>query len=114
MYIAESPEVLFFDVPKIIVADLVTLVPIDRRFLEVCEPGSLKVVCGCDEPVAIGATIEGGNIKVRLAQRPSSILQLTAIIVGTRNGFGTWRFGDATQADYDANEAFLKMSKPTS
>ena len=92
-----------------------SIIPIDPRFVEVCEPDSI-VVCGCvpDQAVPIGASVRGDLVIVRVAapwvtQWP---IRVTLRLTGVRAGFAGWRFPDRTQAEFDANEAFLKMAKP--
>ena len=58
LFIAEMPEVRFDDVMTASVIDSESLLEIDPKYLEVCEPGSVRV-CGCvpDLPVLVGATV---------------------------------------------------------
>ena len=71
LFIAEMPEVRFDDVMTATVVDDETHLAIDPRFMEVCEPGTVRV-CGCvpDLPVLVGAVVENDAVHVRLGTRP--------------------------------------------
>ena len=89
-------------------------VPIDPKFLEVCEPQSVQV-CGCtpDIPVLIGAVVEGGRVHVRIAQSdPNQIVQVVIRLTGIRKGFRGLRFPDRTRAQFEANERFIRSAYP--
>ena len=114
LYIAESPEVRFDDVMVVKIAKANTYVPIDPRFLEVCEAGSVQV-CGCtpDIPVLIGAAVEGSKVHVRIAQSdPNQIVQVVIRLTGIRKGFRGLRFPDRTRAQFEANERFIRSAYP--
>ena len=115
LFIAEMPEVRFDDVMTVSVTDDETLIPIDPRFLEVCEPNTVQV-CGCvpDLPVLVGAVVEGDHVRVRasslspLASRLNLVIRLT----GIRKGFNSQRFPDRTEEQFLANEAFIRSAYP--
>ena len=67
LFITEMPEVRFDDVMTATVVEDEALLPIDPKFMEVCEPGSVQV-CGCvpDLPFPVGAMVENDTVRVRL------------------------------------------------
>ena len=114
LFIAESPEVRFDDVMVVKLGKPNTYIPIDPKFLEVCEAGSVQV-CGCtpDIPVLIGAVVEGGKVHVRIAQSdPNRIVQVVIRLTGIRKGFHGRRFPDRTRAQFEANERFIRSAYP--
>ena len=91
-----------------------TYVPIDPKFLEVCEAESVQV-CGCtpDVPVLIGAVVEGGKVRVRIEKADSNqIVQVVIRLTGIRKGFRGLRFPDRTRAQFEANERFIRSAYP--
>lgn len=115
LFIAEMPEVRFDDVLTAVVSDDETWVPIDPKFLEVCEPGSVEV-CGCvpDLPVAVGAVVRDSQVLVRTLGLPSQADSLRVVIrlTGVRKGFAGHRFPDRSAAQFQANEAFIRSAYP--
>ena len=89
-----------------------TVIPIDPRYIEVCEAGSIAV-CGCaaDLPVNVGATVRDNKVQIRFAEeKPAEKVQLVIRLTGIRRGFADRRFDNRTQAQFDANEKFIKMA----
>jgi hypothetical protein len=114
LFIAEMPEVRFDDVMAAVIVDDDTLVPIDPKYLEVCEPGSVQV-CGCvpDVPVLVGATVVDGQVRLRLGARSDDQpVTLTIRFTGVRKGFHRHRFPDRTEEQFLANEAFIRSAYP--
>ena len=104
----------FDDVMTAAVVEDETLLPIDRKFLEVCEPGSVQV-CGCvpDQPILIGAVVENDSIRVRLGARgDSQDVNLVIRLTGIRKGFRSHRFPDRTEEQFLANEEFIRSAYP--
>ena len=85
---------------------------IDPRYLEVCEPGSV-CVCGCaaNLPVLVGAEVIGDSVRIATGGEQFPV-RVNVRLTGIRLGFKGLRFLDKTQADFDANEAFLKGALP--
>jgi hypothetical protein len=116
LFIAEMPEVRFDDVMTAIVSEDETLVPIDPKFIEVCERGTLQV-CGCvpDVPVPIGAVVKDDAVHVR-TQSPidnhKSTIQVTLRLTGIRKGFQSQRFPNRTEQQFLANEEFIRSAYP--
>lgn len=125
LFVAEMPEVRFDDVLCAQVAKgSSTLIPIDPRFVEVCEKGTIEV-CGAvpDLPVAIGASIssplppgegqgEGLFVRICAGGRGKGTVNVTLRLTGIRRGFKHLRFPDATREQFLANEHFYRMSQP--
>jgi hypothetical protein len=114
LFIAEMPEVRFDDVMNATVADDDTSLPIDSRFLEVCDPGSVQV-CGCvpDLPIPVGAVVDGDAVRVRLGARgEDESVNLVIRLTGIRKGFRSQRFPDRTEEQFLANEAFIRSAYP--
>jgi hypothetical protein len=114
LFIAEMPEVRFDDVMTATVVEDETLLPIDRRFLEVCEPNCLQV-CGCvpDLPIPVGAVVENDTIRVRLGARSDEqSVNLVIRLTGIRKGFRSQRFPNRTEEQFLANEAFIRSAYP--
>ena len=114
LFIAEMPEVRFDDVMTATVVEDETLLPIDRQFLEVCEPNCVQV-CACvpDLLVAVGAVVEDDSVRVRLGYRGGDqSVNLVIRLTGVRKGFHSQRFPDRTEAQFLANEAFIRSAYP--
>lgn len=114
LFVLEAPEVRFDDV---IVAEVHlrdTEIPIDRRFIEVCQANTIEV-CGvsCDVPVAVGASVKDGKVHVRFStksarKRARVVIRLT----GIRKGFYGQRFPSRTKNQFEANERFINSAYP--
>jgi hypothetical protein len=114
LFIAEMPEVRFDDVMAATVVEDETLLTIDPKFTEVCEPGSVQV-CGCvpDLPVLVGAVVENDAVRVRLGAREADRpVTLTIRLTGIRKGFRSQRFSDRTEGQFLANEEFIRSAYP--
>ena len=89
--------------------------PIDPKFLEVCEANSVQV-CGCvtDIPVLVGAVVEGDKIRVRFVEEnPYQSVQVVIRLTGIRKGFRGLRFPDRTRTQFEANERFIRSAYPS-
>lgn len=114
LFIAECPEVRFDDVLVATIPKIDGCLPIDPRFLEVCEAGTVEA-CGCvvDAPVLVGATVEGCHVRVRFAEEnPLERVRLVVRLTGIRRGFRGHRFPDRTPAQFEANERFIRSAYP--
>jgi hypothetical protein len=112
LFAMESPDVRFEDVfADIAIEGCETRRTIDPRFLEVIEPGTLRVVgLAADLPYPVGAVIEGGELVLRALtdkrRRPTTVnVKFSAL----RKGFRTMRFPLRTAEQFAANEARLAM-----
>jgi hypothetical protein len=114
LFIEESPEVRFDDVIEVTVPQEYCCIPIDPRFIEVCEKGSIRV-CGCvpDKPVLVGASVEDGSIAVQFdKRRPKTQVRLVLRITGIRRGFAGMRFPSRSRRQFVANEKFINSAYP--
>ena len=111
LFISEAPEVRFDDVIIKTIPQRNCSVPIDPKFLEVCDSGSVQV-CGCvaDEPIAVGAKVKGGNVELRFAAQAEATLQVVIRLTGIRKGFNGMRFPDRTKEQFVKNEAFINSA----
>ena len=108
------PEVRFDDVMTATVVEDEALLPIDPKFMEVCEPGSVQV-CGCvpDLPIPVGAMVENDTVRVRLGTRgEDQLVNLVIRFTGIRKGFNEQRFPCRTEEQFLANEAFICSAYP--
>ena len=108
------PEVRFDDVMTATVVEDEALLPIDPKFMEVCEPGSVQV-CGCvpDLPIPVGAMVENDTVRVRLGARSDDqSVNLVIRLTGIRKGFRSQRFPDRTEEQFLANEEFIRSAYP--
>lgn len=115
LFTMESSEVLFeFVAWSIGIHARTTIVPIDPRWLSVCEPGTLAVTgIASPLPVPIGAEVIGGTLVIRASpwfrRRPPAV---TVKLTGVRKGFLGWDMPERSRAQFDANEAFLNSAYP--
>ena len=114
LFVLEAPEVRFDDVIVAEVRLRDTEIPIDPRFIEVCQANTIEV-CGvsCDVPVAVGASVKGGKVHVRFStksarKRARVVIRLT----GIRRGFYGQRFPSRTKNQFEANERFINSAYP--
>jgi hypothetical protein len=112
LFAMESPDVRFEDVfADIRIDGRETRREIDFRFLEVIEPGTLRVVgIAGDKPYAVGAVIESNELVIHALadkrRRPSMVnVKFSAL----RKGFRSMRFPLRTAEQFAANEARLAM-----
>ena len=106
----ESPDVRFEDV----LADLKirgerTRYRIDPRFMEVIEPGTLRVVGWSSDSVhGLGFHVAGDTMTITAARDKRRRPKLAQVKVSAiRKGFLTWKFPDKTLAQFEANERRL-------
>ena len=105
----ESPEVLFLDAVTFSHAGVVSEHEIDARLLEVCEPGSVRAFAptvNC--PVPIGVQVRDSVVVVRTMHREE--LDISVILIGTRLGFGEYRFPVRTESQYRTNLKFWERA----
>lgn len=116
LYVTEMPEVRFEDV--------LSTAPtrggwnevfLDPHFVEVCHPETIEVVgaVGDINPVYAARVLKGFKLSYKVSRlpwkRPSLVtFKLSAI----RKGFDHLRFGDRTERQFLANEAFINSAYP--
>lgn len=113
LFAHEMPEVRFDDFMLVKITGRVTSVPIDPKFVTVCERGSLAV-CGAvgDNGPVRCARIAKGMLTIEtnwLGRRPSVV---SVRITGVRRGFAGLRFPSRTLRQFTANEEFINSAYP--
>ena len=112
LFIAECPEVRFDDVITIPLLQMDRILPIDPKYIEVCEPDTIRI-CGCvpSEPILVGAKIEKNTIKLKFAEQDIyKLLEITIRLTAIRKGFNKVRFPDRTEEQFISNEAFINSA----
>jgi hypothetical protein len=113
--VVESPEVRFEDVFDVVLNSAEEIIPIDPKFVEVCEYASLRV-CGivADEPVLIGAKVSDDllHIKIKQIGEEQWPVKATVKLSGVRKGFDWFRFPARSRAQFLANESFINSAYP--
>jgi hypothetical protein len=102
----EAPEVLFVDIIKVVHDGFVSVFDIDPLFVEVCEPGSLKITSAvCEEPIICGSGMyTTSKFYIKTKEKVSGYF--TVMVSGVRKGFGGRRFAKRTKEDFEKNQAF--------
>ena len=115
LFTMESNEVLFeFVMRNVSLVGSKTVVPIDDRFLAVCEPKSMVItgVAG-DRAGSVGAVVEENN--VILSAWPLSFLRPTKVtlkLTGVRKGFKRHDMPERSREQFIANENFINSAYP--
>lgn len=118
LFTMESNQVLFeFVIRDVPIFGRETQIPIDKRFVEVCEPDSLTICgspCG-DLPYTVGAEVKGGKVIVRAQPRKSHRpRKVTMKLTGVRKGFASLDMPSRTREQFIANEKFINSAYPKS
>lgn len=110
LFAAEYPDVWFFDIMQMTLEPKRANAPIDPMFLEVCEPGTIRVVSlAVDGPMSAFARIEPDNtITLRWGAwcMPGSekmVYVATITLAGVRKGAMEMRFLAKTEEDMRKN-----------
>ena len=86
---------------------------LDKKFVEVCEKGSISVVSACPStPALVGAYVDKGKIHFEIVTRRKLPKSIAVKISGIRRGFKGMRFPTRTEAQFAANERFLNSAYP--
>ena len=115
MFIAEMPNVRFDDVETLKLYERVQRIPLDPRFVELCEPGTLKC-CGyaADRPVPLGIRIEEnmGETFIIVENQPEGTMatEVTVRYSAIRKGFLGARMPARTHSQFVQNEAFINSA----
>jgi len=114
LFIHEMPEVRFDDIMVVEIPQRNQEIPIDFRFVEVCEKGSLEV-CGfaSDKPVALKAKVVGDKVQLEFEQEKEEKIRIVLRLTGIRRGFAGKRFPRRTREQFLANEAFINSAYPS-
>jgi hypothetical protein len=103
----EAPEVLFFDVITVDLKEEKTTHKVDQLFVEVCEPGTIRVSSiVVDEPMPIGARMTDNQNVLITKGDPERHTMATVTLCGVRRAFAGRRFQERTREDYEANMRF--------
>ncbi|RCS49485.1 hypothetical protein DTL42_13250 [Bremerella cremea] len=107
------PEVRFDDVMEVCTNRAVTEVPIDPKYVEVCEPNSIRV-CGAvpNLPVFVGASVSRGTLVIRLDKPSDEKVTISVRLTGIRRGFENKRFPNRSREQFEANERFIRSAYP--
>jgi hypothetical protein len=106
------PEVRFDDHVEISPVKRFSKTPIDFKFLEVCEPDSVKVISAIGDTGSVRyARVEGQEIilSLPLFMRPKKVF---VRLSGIRRGFRNLRFPDRTENQFNHNEKFINSAYP--
>lgn len=112
LFVAEMPEVRFDDVMVVALDGHRTTLPMDKRFVEVCEAKSIRC-CGWsgDRPGSVGVVVSEGSVVITAScfpfLRPQTV---TLRLSGVRKGFRGKRFPFRTRKQFDENEAFINSA----
>lgn len=106
----EAPEVLFLDRVAVQLRGRRSTVWIDGRFSLVCEPDTVAVYAATGDRGPVWATVQGGRLTVRQGWLGRSRVA-RVLLVGVRKGFRHVRLPARTQAQFLANEAFLRRAR---
>lgn len=116
LFIAEMPEVRFDDVMVVrsaLIKGRTFDVPIDARYVEVCEKGTIDVVgYSSNSPIPIGFKVIGDHVRCELPylslhRKPTKlVIRLSAF----RKDFFGIRFPNRTKKQHDENNRFINSA----
>ena len=112
LFIAEMPEVRFDDHVEIFPTKRFSKTPLDEKFLEVCEPETVRVISAIGDSGCVRyARVEGKEIilSLPLFMRPKRVC---VRLSGIRKGFRNLRFPDRTENQFIHNEKFINSAYP--
>ncbi len=112
LFIAEMPEVRFDDHVEIFPTKRFSRTQLDTKFLEVCEPDTVRVISAIGDSGGVKyARIEGQEIilSLPLFMRPKRVC---VRLSGIRKGFRNLRFPDRTENQFIHNEKFINSAYP--
>jgi hypothetical protein len=88
-------------------------VPIDPKFVEVCEKNSIEVCAAQpDRPMMVGARVNGSHVHVTLSEESQTPVRIVLRLTAIRRGFAGVRFPNRTREQFEANERFLQSAYP--
>jgi uncharacterized membrane protein YgcG len=110
----ESNQVLFdFLLSDVPLTGRRTVFPIDPRWIELCEPGTLRVAAAPngDRPFPVCATVRGSSLHLTAwpLLRPGAV---TLRLTGIRRGFRHWNLPARTREQFESNERSLASMYP--
>lgn len=105
LFCVEQPEPVFHDVMRIQVNGQMARVPIDKTFLDVCEPGTVVPISVVkDQLCDVAVRILHGHVEVQIGQMIP--LTATVILQGVRRGCVGRRFERTTREAMERNNRF--------
>jgi hypothetical protein len=113
LFTEECPEVRFDDVLLVTMVGRTATVPIDPKFVEVCEKNSIEVCAAQpDRPMMVGARVNGSHVHVTLSEESQTPVRIVLRLTAIRRGFAGVRFPNRTREQFEANERFLQSAYP--
>ncbi|MFN7891481.1 MAG: hypothetical protein ACK5OC_14405 [Pirellula sp.] len=113
LFTEECPEVRFDDVLLVTMTGRTATVPIDPKFVEVCEKNSIEVCAAQpDRPLMVGARVNGSHVHVTLSEESQTPVRIVLRLTAIRRGFAGVRFPNRTLEQFEANERFLQSAYP--
>jgi hypothetical protein len=114
LFITEMPDVRFEEVMTYTGPQEYACVPIDPRYLEVCEVDTMAVVSACpDEPVVVGAKFCEDHVELKFADpAPDQVVTVTMRLTAIRKGFKHDRFTPRSERQFICNELFINSAYP--
>lgn len=87
--------------------------PIDPKFVEVCEKDSIEVCAAQpDRPLMVGARVKGSHVHMTLSEESQTPVRIVLRLTAIRRGFAGVRFPNRTREQFEANERFLQSAYP--
>jgi hypothetical protein len=109
LYCAEAPQVWFFDIVEAQCSRNSFEIEIDSKFIEACEPNTLKVTSVISDDTGLGYSrvwIENNTIRLDMDENlPVDKFALRVTVYGIRKGF-TQRFAEYTEEQATRNNNF--------
>ena len=114
LFITEMPDVRFEEVMSYTGPQEYACVPVDPRYLEVCEVDTMAVVSACpDEPVVVGAKFCEDHVELKFADpNPGELVTVTMRLTAIRKGFRHDRFTPRSERQFICNELFINSAYP--
>ncbi len=105
LFCVEAPQVRFEDVVRLKLQGRDHMYPLDRTYVDVCEPGSLLVVgVSTSIPTLIGVEVVDNYVRVRVNGDIPEFVTLK--LSGIRAGRNEVRFPNYTEDQMHKNNAF--------
>lgn len=113
LFCVESPSVVFIDTMEFDYLGEDALYPIDKRFVGVCEKGTLKVAgATSDEPSMIGCSVKNSHVRVKCVAPLLEPKRIVIHLTGVRKKFLNHRFPKRSKLQFVMNERFLNSAYP--
>lgn len=110
LFCSEMPTPYFMDYVEVTLppGEIKVDVPIDEKFVTVCEPGSLRCTAyTADLPIPVGTAVKSGYLRVRRRSEDcADAVTVLATVSGVRRGRRGLRFPNFSQEQMERNNAF--------